>query len=174
MEKVLEVNGESAGMEQTIEMLKGLARDSWSGKLGEQRASNLEKYLRAKLYEYSEALGVPQEEILAAWEEKRDYSAINYYQECNQPSIKAGKVRVFETVADMLQAIGDREFRCPACEGVSTKAYECDTKKKVEGKTCDWKVYGLFGDLGKGIHVFCKDKMRGETIFMPVSWEDEA
>ena len=33
-------------MEQTIEKLKGLARDSWSGKTGEERAERLEKYLR--------------------------------------------------------------------------------------------------------------------------------
>jgi len=29
----------------------------------------------------------------------------------------------------------------------------------------------LFGDLGKGIFVFCKDKVAGETIFMPIAWE---
>lgn len=159
-------------MEQTIEKLKGLARDSWSGKEGENRAERLEKYLRAKLVEYSEALNTPQEEILKAWEDKRDYSAINYYQESNQPSIQAGKVRVFESVEDMLQMIGEKKFRCPACEGVSTNPYKCDSGEKVDKKTCDWKVYGLFGDLGKGVHVFCKDKMRGDTIFMPVSWEE--
>ncbi|AIQ61837.1 hypothetical protein PSTEL_00505 [Paenibacillus stellifer] len=161
-------------MEQTIEKLKGLARDSWSGEEGERRAERLEKYLRAKLIEYSEALNTPQEEILRAWEKKRDYSAINYYQECNQPSIQPGKVRVFESVGDMLQAIGEKKFRCPACGGISTDPYQCDSGKKVKKKTCDWKVYGFLGDLGKGIHVFCKDKMRGETIFMPVSWESSS
>ncbi|MGG6309811.1 hypothetical protein [Paenibacillus macerans] len=159
-------------MEQTIEMLKGLARDSWSGKTGEERAESLEKYLRTKLQEYSDALNIPQEEILEAWERDRTYSAINYYQDSNQPSIKAGKVKVFETVGHMLQAIGEKKFRCPSCEGISTNPYICDSGETVDKKTCDWKVYGLFGDLGKGIHVFCKDKMRGETIFMPLSWEE--
>lgn len=159
-------------MEQTIEKLKGLARDSWSGKTGEERAEKLEEYLRAKLEEYSKALNIPQDEILDAWERDRTYSAINYYQEANQPSIKAGKVKVFDSVDDMLQAIGEKQFRCPACEGISTNPYKCDSGKTVDKKTCDWKVYGLFGDLGKGIHVFCKDKMRGETIFMPLSWEE--
>lgn len=159
-------------MEQTIEKLKGLARDSWSGKTGEERAERLEKYLREKLQEYSNALNIPQEEILNAWERDRDYSAINYYQEANQPSINAGDVKVFDSVEDMLQAIGEKQFRCPACDGISTNPYKCDSGKTVDKKTCDWKVYGLFGDLGKGIHVFCKDKMRGESIFMPLSWEE--
>ena len=159
-------------MEQTIEKLKGLARDSWSGKTGEERAIKLENYLRKKLSEYSESLNIPQEEILKSWEGQRTYSAINYYQECNQPSIKAGKVKVFKSVEDLLEAIGDKKFRCPACDGISTSPYSCDSGKKIDRKTCDWKVYGLLGDLGKGIHVFCKDKMSGETIFMPVSWED--
>ena len=160
-------------MEQTIEKLKGLARDSWSGRTGEERAEQLEKYLREKLADYSSALDIPQEEILRAWEEQRTYSAINYYQECNQPSIKAGKVKVFDSVDDMLKAIGDKQFRCPACEGISNNPYKCNSGKEMsKGKVCDWNVGGLFGDLGKGTHVFCKDKMRGETIFTPVSWEE--
>lgn len=159
-------------MEQTIDKLKGLARDSWTGRTGEERAERLEKYLREKLADYSLSLSIPQEEILQAWEDQRNYSAINYYQECNQPSIKAGKVKVFNTVDDMLKAIEDKQFRCPACEGISKNPYKCDSGKEISnGKVCDWNVGGLFGDLGKGAHVFCKDKMRGETIFMPVSWE---
>jgi len=41
------------------------------------------------------------------------------------------------------------------------------------GKPCDWKVYGLFKDLGKGVYIFVKEKMRGETIFKPIAWENE-
>jgi hypothetical protein len=160
-------------MEQIIESLKQKARDSWSGEVGEQRAMNLEKYLRAKLEEYSNALGISQEELLNAWERDRDYSAINYYQECNQPAIKSDKVRIFETVEDMLKSIGDGKFRCPACGGISTNPYKCNSGLKMsKGKVCDWNVGGLFGDLGKGIFVYCKDKLRGETIFMPISWEN--
>lgn len=159
-------------LEQTIEELKGEARDSWSGKTGEERAERLEQYLRDKLQEYSEALNIPQEEVLESWERNRTYSAINYYQDSNQPSIKAGKVKIFDSVEDMLQAIGEKKFRCPSCDGVSTSPYECNSGITVDKKKCDWKVYGLFGDLGKGINVFCKDKMSGNTIFMPLSWEE--
>lgn len=159
-------------MEQTIEKLKEHARNSMSGDTGERRAVSLENYLRKKLSEYSISLNIPQEEILKSWEEDRTYSAINYYQESNQPSIKSEKVRVFGTVEEMLQAIGEKEFRCPSCNGISTDPYTCNSGEEMsKGKKCDWKVYGLFGDLGKGSFVYIKDKLRGETIFMPLSWE---
>lgn len=158
-------------LEKTIEELKDKARNSWSGKIGEERAESLEKYLREKLQQYSNVLNIPQEEILKAWEDKRNYSAINYYQNCNQPSLD--KVRVFESVQDMLKSIGENKFRCPACEGVSTNPYECNSGIVIaKNRKCDWSVYGLLGDLGKGANVFCKDKMAGETIFMPLAWED--
>jgi hypothetical protein len=115
---------------------------------------------------------MPQKEILEAWEKDRTYSAINYYQEANQPSFKADKVMVFETVDELYQAIGDKKFRCPSCGGISTNPYECNSGEEMsKGKICDWKVYGLFGDLGKGVYVYIKDKLRGETIFTPISWE---
>lgn len=160
-------------MEQTIEMLKEKARQSWSGETGEKRARDLENYLRNKLEEYSNALNISQEEILEAWEKDRTYSAINYYQEANQPSINADKVKVFDTVEDLLKAIGDKQFRCPSCNGITTNPYECNSGEEMsKGKTCDWKVYGLFGALGKGTYVYIKDKLKGETIFTPISWEE--
>jgi hypothetical protein len=153
-------------------MLKEKARRSWDGETGEQRARDLEKYLRNKLEEYSNALGMPQEELLEAWEKDRTYSAINYYQEANQPSINSDKTMVFETVEELLKAIGEKKFRCPSCNGVSTNPYECNSGEEMsKGKTCDWKVYGLFGALGKGTYVYIKDKLNGETIFTPISWE---
>ena len=160
-------------MEKIIEKLKQQARDSWSGRTGEERAENLEKYLRSKLEEYSKALRISQEEILNAWEKDRDYTAINYYQEGKQPSIKSDKVKVFETFEDMLKVLGKKEFRCPSCGGISSNPYECNSGLKMsKGKICDWKSYGLFGDLGKGVFVYCKDKLKGETIFMPIAWEN--
>jgi hypothetical protein len=124
---------------------------------------------------YAEKTGIPKEEILNSWEEGRDYWYMNYYQESNQPEIKGDKVRVFDTVQDMLDAIEKKRFRCPACEQVSTSPYICNSGHiNDKGKMCDWKVYGLFGDLGKGTYVFVKEKVAGETIFMPLSWEDTA
>ena len=159
-------------MEQIIEKLKEQARNSWSGKTGEERAEKLENYLRNKLEEYSNDFGIDQEELLKSWEQDRDYSAINYYQEANQPTIKADHVKVFENIEEMLQTIGKKKFRCPSCNGVSNNPYKCDSGEKMsKEKTCDWNVKGLFGDLGKGVYVYIKDQLKGETIFTPISWE---
>ena len=129
------------------------------------------KWIIDRAKHYQEKLGIPWADILKSWEEKRDYWYLSYYQDCNQPEINSDKVRVFDTVEEMFESIGESKFRCPACGGVSTNPYKCNSGLEAEGKKCDWKVYGLFGDLGKGVFVFCKDKVYGETIFKPLSWE---
>lgn len=122
---------------------------------------------------YAEKTGIAWESILAAWEKNRDYWYMNYYQDCNQPEIKGDKVRVFDTVDDMLKAIGEKAFRCPACEGVSSNPYRCNSGVKIDGKTCDWNIGGLFSGLGKDIFVYVKDQVSGERIFMPLAWESK-
>lgn len=123
---------------------------------------------------YADKLELPINEILNAWVDGCNYSFMNYFQDANQPEIKGDKVKVFENVEQMLGKIGKKKFRCPACNGVSTNPYSCDSREEISnGKTCDWKVYGLFGDLGKGVYVYIKDQLKGENIFMPLSWEDE-
>ena len=128
-------------------------------------------WIIARANHYAEKTGLTAVSILEAWEQRRDYWYMNYYQEANQPEIGGGRVRVFETVADMLASIGNPAFRCPACGGVSTSPYKCTTGKKLHGKVCNWKVGGLFGHMGKGVNVFVKDKLASESLFMPVAWE---
>jgi len=94
---------------------------------------------------YAEKTGLTPESILDAWEGKRSYWYMNYYQPANQPSIEGDNVRVFETVDDLRGSIGKTGFRCPNCEAVSKSPYTCDSNVKVQGRVCDWKVYGLFG-----------------------------
>jgi hypothetical protein len=120
---------------------------------------------------YAEKTGLTAEAILDAWERDRDYWYMNYYQDANQRKIEGDNVRVFETLAEFLGAITKAGFRCPACGGVSKSPYECDSGVKLKDKVCDWKVYGLFKDLGKGITVFVKEKVAMELIFMPIAWE---
>lgn len=131
------------------------------------------KWIIDRAKHYGEKLGLNWEDVLDSWETSRSYWYMNYYQECNQPEIKGDKVRTFETVAEMLESIGRKGFRCPACNGISANPYKCNTGIEMsKGKICDWNVGGLFGDLGKGVFVYCKDKLTGETIFMPVAWEN--
>lgn len=141
----------------------------------ESKAHNYRGHLewivnRAK--HYAEKTGMEASDILDAWESRRTCWYMNYYQDCHQPELKDGKVRIFESVDELRTAIGKDGFRCPACGGISTSPYDCDSKKEMaKGKICDWKVYGLLGDLGKGIYIFVKGEMRGNQIFMPIAWE---
>ena len=128
----------------------------------------------ARAKHYAEKTGLTPEAILDAWEMKRTHWYMNYYQEANQPSITSDKVRVFETVADLLASIGKTGFRCPNCEAVSKSPYACDSGVKSHGKVCDWKVYGLFGHMGKGVAVFVKEKLTVENLFTPIAWEQNA
>lgn len=120
---------------------------------------------------YGSSLGLDAADILDAWEKDRNYWYMNYYQESNQPTIKSAHVRVFETVDELKISISRPQFRCPWCCGVSTDAYTCDSGIKRDGKVCDWKAYGLFGTLGKGVFVYVKERLQGQSIFMPVAWE---
>ena len=130
------------------------------------------KWIIDRAKHYAEKTGLDWEEILDSWEEDCDYWYMNYYQDANQPLIEGDNVRVFETVNDLLEAIEDRKFRCPNCGKISTDPYECNSGAKMNNEeVCNWKVYGLFGDLGKGAFVYCKDKKKGEKIFMPIAWE---
>lgn len=126
---------------------------------------------RAKHYE--EKLGLPWEVVLSSWEKDRSYWYMNYYQESNQPLIEGEHVRVFDTLEEFFSSVSDKRFRCPACGGISSNPYECNSGVASGGKKCDWKVCGLFGDMGKGCFVYIKEKVKGETIFMPVLWEEE-
>ena len=117
---------------------------------------------RAKAY--GGALGVDWLAVLDSWEEDRSYWYMNYYQDCNQPEIKGERTRVFDTLEEYREAVGKPEFRCPSCGKITADPYE--------GKACGWKVYGLLGDLGKGVFVYVKEKLKGENIFMPVAWEE--
>ena len=118
---------------------------------------------RAKAY--GEATGLDWQAILDSWEADRRYWYMNYYQDCNQPEIKGGKTKVFDTLEEFRQSIGGKRFRCPSCGKETGDPYEC--------KSCGWKVYGLFGDMGKGVFVYIKAELKGDNIFMPIAWEQE-
>ncbi len=121
---------------------------------------------------YAEKTGLDASEILNMWEKNRDYWFMNYYQESNQPEIKGDKVRVFDTSEDFKEAIGKEGFRCPMCDGKSSSPYVCDSGLDMSpGKKCDWKSYGLFGTLGKGVFIFIKAGVKSGHIFKPIAWE---
>ena len=157
-------------MQPIIEKLKDEARRSWKGQPGETRAVELEKFVLETVAHYSKVLGYTEEEILVAIEEKRDYSAINYYQRANFPLLD--DVRVFKNREEFLTVCPSKEFICPRCGGISKDAEDCDSGLEMEkGQICNWKSYGLFGTMGKGIAIVFKESfLKDQTVykvFMP-------
>lgn len=127
----------------------------------------------ARAKHYGSMTGLGPSDILNSWEARRNYWYMNYYQESNQPEIKGDSVRIFESEDELHRSVGDKGFRCPMCEGISSDPYKCDSGLKMgkTAKTCDWKSYGLFGTLGKGVYVFVKSRMLGNSIFKPIAWD---
>lgn len=112
--------------------------------------------------QYADHLGVTRDEVLAAWEQERDYWYVNYYQESNQPDLTRRNVVTLE----QWEAEGERlygknrlewRFRCPTCGHIQTPqefkaagigphaAYQsCASRYGLGGKsTCKWTVGGL-------------------------------
>lgn len=116
---------------------------------------------------YAKAFEIPVEAIINKWESQRDYWYMNYYQDSSQPIPEAsGKFRIFETIEDLLKSVGNVGFRCPSCNQRSSDAYTCNA-----GNGCNWKAYGLFHTMGKGVMVFVKSELTMNEIFMPIAWE---
>lgn len=157
-------------MEQLLNKIGQLAYDTWKGKTGEERRESVLKLLNKKLPHYSEKLNIPQEQILEAWERARNVTVPNWYQEANFPDLN--EVIVLDTLEQFKEKFPSHKSICPCCEGESSDYYECNSGLKVDGKICDWKVFGLFGDMGKGVRVFVKDKFmehpKPTTIFKPI------
>lgn len=147
-------------------LLAAIEKDDRSGWSLAERMKKLE-FAVSRAQHYESKTGISASEILTAWEKRRRYWYMNYYQDAEQPLIDGERVRVFENAKDLMGQIGNEGFRCPSCGKVTMNPYECDQEP------CDWKVYGLFRDLGKGVYVFSKEDMRGELLFMPLAWEKQ-
>lgn len=156
-------------LKNIIDDLKQKARDSWKGEVGENRAIELEKFLNETLENYSAFLGFDKLKIMKAIESRRNYSAINYYQRANFPLLS--DIKIYENRDEFLKQCPSHAFICPHCNGISSDPNECNSGIKIEGKLCDWKSYGLFGTLGKGINILFKDSFLKDgvvyDIFMP-------
>lgn len=181
-------------VDDIIEKVKQEARDGFKGEAGEKRAEHLEEFISQMLDNYSQCLGLSKLEILSAIEAKRDYSAVNYYQAANFPMLNNDEVVIYKDQKEMLESIKlENGFRCPACGGISSNPYECNSgesmnKKKNKkaskaeedffGEVCNWKSYGFLGTMGKGfrftiIEGFLENP-RIDECFMPIALESQS
>lgn len=152
------------------------AQDGWPGPTGEKRGEELQQFIEDLTDEYSKAFEMTKEEVLISMESQRVCSSTNHYQRARFPSLD--KVIVFEKNEDFLKKFPSKKFRCPSCEGISTNPDVCNSGLELSpGETCDWKAYGLFGTLGKGVLVASKEGFRsGKGIvyemFKPIELEE--
>ncbi|MDO8654217.1 MAG: hypothetical protein Q7R66_18760 [Undibacterium sp.] len=162
-----------ANKEEIIAKLANEARDGWQGHVGERRAIDLIAFLNKTLANYSQVLGMSEDQIMVAIESKRDYSAINFYQNSKFPSLE--NVVVFESTEEVKGRYPSGKYRCPSCNGISTDPYVCNVAPASGKKQCDWKSYGLFGTLGKGLRVVVRSTFLEHPvvheIFMPLEAE---
>ena len=114
---------------------------------------------------YAKFIGCTADEVLEAWENDRTYWHQNYYQECNQPEIKAGGPYKVVKVKDWLSALQERfgkdpknwKFVCPACGNIQSGQDFIDAGKQdyngilysncitryTNSSNCKWSLSGL-------------------------------
>ena len=145
----------------------------------EEYSQKIEKICRF----YGELFDIDPVEILLGMENNRKISIEGYYTESKFPTNKKHFI-VFEDEKDLRkQTRPEMGFRCPHCKGISKHPYICDSGVKLvlmnsNGKkeTCNWKSFGLFGTLGKGMWFTLKSVWPSNPVidesFMPIAMED--
>jgi hypothetical protein len=129
-----------------------------SGWDGERKANTL-AFIEQRSQHYADKLGVPVDEVLTAWEDARNYSAVNYYQDANFREI-TGEVLLMDSADQFKEYCQGKGFVCGSCSKVTKSPYECSH--------CHWKSYGLFGPGKTATFIVLRPAMRGEWIFKPV------
>lgn len=125
------------------------------------------KWVIERAQQYADALGVSRDEVIDAWENARDYWYMNYYQECNQPSLNGSKriMKFSDWKKELIERFGENsenwKFVCPVCGHVQSIAdfkaigrdgnyvYQCcigrftGNNDKTGVKGCNYTVNGL-------------------------------
>ena len=122
----------------------------------------------AKHYEHK--IGATTHDLLNAWESRRNYWYMNFYNN-EIPRLDTSDILIIESKADFPDIAKDG-FICPRCGGVSTDPQECNSGKLMDPiNICNWKSYGLFRTLGKGITLFILEDYSSRGIFKPVNYK---
>jgi hypothetical protein len=133
--------------------------NGWPGKVGEERVINVVTLINHRVPQYAAVMLKTELETLELFANSRDVNFTNYFQDANFPDLSG--VYVFDTVTAFKNKFPSGKYQCPRCGGTSTDYQVCNSGQIMDKKSkqvCDWKVYGLFGDLGKGIRVIIKEK----------------
>ena len=141
--------------------------NGWVGKTGEERVLSVLKIISERVPQYAKVAGKTELEFLTLYAKSRRCNYTNWFQSSYLPDLS--DVIVFDTVEDFKNKFPSGKYTCPRCGGETTDYQQCNSGKVIDkkGKVCDWKVYGLFGDMGKGIRVIIKNRI--EDFPKPIS-----
>jgi len=99
-------------------------------------------WLRKMIEQYSVKFNIPIDDVVDSFEENRDYSWPNYYQEANFPNLdKVENVTIYETLEEFKEK--NEKFKCPACGNVYTHPTQCEHRLKKDS-ICNWTAGGFF------------------------------
>jgi hypothetical protein len=166
-------NLEGKTYEEILEPILTQARNTWTGGEGLKREQRVKEVIERVTTEYGKFLNLDKLTMLRTIEERRDYNTVNYYQDANFPKLDTNDVLVFQNQKEFMERFPSKQFICPACKQISTDPYICNSNHiDKKGKVCDWKAYGLFHTMGKGIKILFKDKFlecpTPQEIFRPI------
>jgi hypothetical protein len=131
--------------------------NGWVGQVGLERVVKTVNFLCEIVPQYAKVMDKSNVETLEILAKSRNCNYTNYFQECNLP--KLSDVYIFETENDFFEKFPSKEYQCPSCSKISTDYQKCNSDyTDKNGVVCNWKVYGLFGSMGKGIKVLVKDR----------------
>lgn len=140
--------------------------NGWAGQTWIDRINEKIKFFIEILPKYSNVYWKDQVKTLEVLANAKNCNYTNWFQEANIPK-NFLNVLVYKNAEEFFEKHPDKKYICPKCNGESSNAYECTCKG------CDWKVYGLFWDLGKWVYIFFTDKMEEspipQNIFKPIN-----
>jgi len=144
--------------------------NGWPGKTGEERVIGCIKFISERIPQYSNIIGKSDLEFLTTYAKARRVNYTNWFNDSYLPDLS--NVIILDTIQSFRDKFPSGKYICPCCDGETTDYQECNSGIEVDGRKCNWKVYGLFGDLGKGVRVIIKDKMdefpRPVAMFKPI------
>jgi hypothetical protein len=148
--------------------------NGWPGKTGLQRVIEKVTFLCERVPQYAKIMGKTELETLELFAKSKNCNYTNYFQNVNFPDLT--EVYIFDTIQDFKAKFPSKQYTCPRCAGISTDYQECNSGRAVDKKVCNWKVYGLFGDMGEGIKVIIKSMFneipKPVAMFKPVELLD--
>ncbi|UTM60448.1 hypothetical protein L4174_023990 (plasmid) [Photobacterium sp. CCB-ST2H9] len=158
-----------------LSMLEKSVREMAAANPGWGEDERVEGFIRQTIgicEHYASEMDLNPIDVFQALEKKRNISYPNYYNEANFP--KLTDVLVFQDKEAMKVKLRPADgFICPSCERVSSNPYDCNAAATDPETPCEWKSYGFFRTLGKGLRFTILENWLDNPVidecFMPVA-----